>query len=153
MVEVEFEEEDQTVDIQEACSALENWDGLSIAGSESAHVLRETIGAQIFEYDDLKDEGLLYAEPFNPDNPTTTPSGLADPTEENDYLLQSMGLAVLRLEEAEIPLDALLEDVQYQVKDGEHISIMGHAEWEGGVSIAEYSMEMQLLLIRNPEEK
>ena len=50
------------------------------------------------EYDDFKDAGLLYSEGFDVENPVSTPKGLAEPGMENDYLLQSMGLAVLRLQ-------------------------------------------------------
>ena len=50
-----------------------------------------------------------------------------------------MALATLRLQEANIPLDAPLGDIQYQKKDGEKIPIMGSAEWEGTLSIAVHS--------------
>ena len=50
-----------------------------------------------------------------------------------------MALATLRLQEANIAVDAPLEEIQYQKKDGEKIPIMGSAEWEGTLSIAVHS--------------
>ena len=51
----------------------------------------------------------------------------------------SLGLALHRLEQAGISPDAPLGDIQFQKKDGVKIPIMGHSEYTGGMSIAEYS--------------
>ena len=138
--EFEHEDEEYSVDLTEGCLALSNWDGTTTITARGAHVWRELLGAGVFDFDDLRDRGELYGDSFNPQNPIYTPIRLADPPESRaDPILVSLGLALHRLKEAEIAPDALLGDIQFQKKDGVKIPIMGHSEYTGGMSIAEYS--------------
>ena len=140
LVQVEYKDELQDVDIAPACAALAQWDGTFTTQAQGAQVWRETLGAEIFDQEDLWEGGDLFSTSFNPEAPVNTPTGLAIPQEEErDYLLESMALATLRLQEANIAVDAPLEDIQFQKKDGEKIPIMGSAEWEGTLSIAVHS--------------
>ena len=140
LVQVEYKDETHNVDIAPACTALSQWDGLFTTTAQGAQVWRETLGAEIFDQEDLWEGGDLFSTPFDANSPVDTPTGLAVPQEgDRDYLLESMALATLRLQEANIPLDAPLGDIQYQKKDGEKIPIMGSAEWEGTLSIAVHS--------------
>ena len=139
-VEVDYNGESRSVDISESCSALAAWDGLFLIESQGAHVWRETLGAGIFDVDDLWEGGDLFSTPFDPDQPVDTPSGLLVPTEEErDYLLESMAIATLRLQEVNITPTDKLGDIQYQKKGGIRHPILGSAEWEGTLSIAVYS--------------
>ena len=139
-VEVEFEEETQIVSVVEACAALSSWDGLTLLDSQGAHVWREMLGAGILTFEDLLDARQLYAVSFNPADPLDTPTGLAPaPEDRADPLLQSLAIAVLRLEQANIAMDAPLGDIQFQKKNGQQIPIMGNVEFTGGMSIAVYS--------------
>ena len=140
LIRVEYNEEQYDVDIAPACTALSLWDGTFTTTAKGAHVWRETLGAEIFDQDDLWEGGDLFSTSFDPNDPVDTPTGLATPEgEERDYLLESMALATLRLQESEIDLQAQLSDIQYQKKDGLKIPIMGSAEWEGTLSIAVHS--------------
>ena len=140
LVQVDYNDETQEVDIGPACTILSQWDGTFTVDAKGGQVWRETLGAEIFDQEDLWEGGDLFSTPFDASAPVDTPTGLAIPqAEERDYLLESMALATLRLQEANVPLDAALSDIQYQKKDGEKISIMGSAEWEGTLSIAVYS--------------
>ena len=152
-VTVDFEDEEHTVDLVQACAVLKSWDGTSQLDSTGIHIWRELLGAGIFEFEDMLNAGILYRQAFDPDQPMSTPSNLAEPSTDRDYLLESMGLAVLRLEQAEVEMDAPLSEIQFQSKNGELIPIMGNSEFEGSLAISVYSRGTTTLLSRESTEE
>lgn len=135
-----YDELSQVVNVSEACRVLSEWDGTTTVDAKGAHIWREILGAGVFDFDDILDEGQLYGQAFDPNLPLDTPSTLASPPENrDDPVLVSLALAILNLEAAGIPLDARLGDVQFQKRDGVKYPIMGHSEYTGGMAIAEYS--------------
>ena len=102
----------QTVELAEACEALEGWDRQADLTSRGAHLFREFARAA----------GLVFADDFDVDDPIATPSELAvdDPA-----VLTALADAVAKLRADGIPLDAQLGDLQTEERNGEAIPIHG----------------------------
>lgn len=112
------------VDLGEACRALAAWDGRLDLASSGAVVWRELLAR--FDARDLRDRGLLYAEPFDPAKPSETPRGLARaPTTEPDPVLVKLGEAVRVLAKAGLRPDARLGDVQFARRGERLVPIHG----------------------------
>ena len=123
----------QSVDISEACTILAGWDGTSSIDSVGAHVWRELIGSELLSYDDLSERGLLYGDEFLPSDPIYTPNTLGD----GDEILQALAAGVFRLQQAGIPLDAPLGEIQFRRKDRD-IPTLGGPYLEGVISVASW---------------
>ena len=95
--------------------------------------------------------GLLYAQAFDQGS-HSTPSQLASSSSDRDYVLESLGIAVLGLEQAESGLDAPLSEIQFQ-KKMEHAFLMGNAEFEGSLAISVYSGGSATLLPESAEDQ
>lgn len=119
-------QEDRSVDLQSACSAIARWDRRSELDSRGAALFRE-FWRKVRLTDDL------YAEPFDPRDPVHTPRGLnlADPgvrktlrtaLAEAAHLLRTNGFAA----------DVRLGDIQGVVRNGRRIEIHG-GDWYEGV--------------------
>jgi hypothetical protein len=114
--------EGTTVDLAEACTVLANWDGRVDLDSRGAHLFREFVQA----------DGLVWAVPFDENDPVNTPNTLAvdDPA-----VLTALGTAVLTLEEAGVPLDARLGDVQGEPRGDRVIPIHGGTGGMGAFNV------------------
>ncbi len=132
-VTVTVEGTPQDVDLTEACGVLAAWDGTSRLDSVGAHVWRELLLLADRPPEDLTDQGTLYADAFDPDDPIFTPRAL-----NGDTVLQDLGRAVVTLDQAEVELDAALGDIQYYVKGGERYPRLGGQYLEGLIAIADY---------------
>lgn len=125
----------ETVNIEQACIALSNWDGRYNLDSHGAILNRELLSS-------ASSTGLLngqsyYSVPFDAQDAVLTPSGLSD--EGQAYLLTQLADAVLRLESVGIALDAPLGDHQYTDKGSERIAIHGGLQHsDGAYNIAKY---------------
>ena len=134
-VTVSFDGVSQVVDLTDACAALGDWDGRVGTDRRGAALWRELLGSESYGWADLIDAGSLFADPFDPDDPVETPATLADA----DTALQSLGIAVLRLEQAGIDLDAPLGDVQFLRKGTVDVPVLGGQSIEGTIAIATFS--------------
>ena len=123
----------QMVDISEACSVLGGWDLLLNLDSVGAVVWREMLGEFRSE---LTDAGSLYAVPFDPTEPLTTPNTLAPPPMMgDDPILQALAQAVLNLESAGFTATSTLGDMQFTLRGTERIPIHGGSGNEGATNV------------------
>jgi acyl-homoserine-lactone acylase len=99
--------ESETVDLTEACSVLEGWDGRLDLDSRGAVLFREWIGQ--YAPGDLRGKGALFAVDFDPSDPVGTPRGLA----EGNLALENLARAVRVLESRDLSLDVPLGELQY----------------------------------------
>jgi acyl-homoserine-lactone acylase len=106
--------------------------------SVGAIVFRELLGD--FDFEVFLDQGVLFAEPFDPDAPVATPRGLtpAD-APDDDRVLEALIKAIDHLEVAGLPLDAPLGDVQFTKKGDVEIPMHGGGRNEGITNLIIYS--------------
>lgn len=90
-----------SVDVSQACAALEDWDGTMNLTSTGAHVFREFA----FQFN----QAPQWEIPFSLEAPVTTPSGLV----QNDVTLEQLAKATQIIEQAGVAFDAPLGDVQF----------------------------------------
>jgi acyl-homoserine-lactone acylase len=111
--------DDTTEDVSEACPILESWDLKADLDSRGAHVMREFIAAAHGGSTGQRrlPGSLVYATPFDPSSPLTTPAGLD--TTHNPAALEALGTAVRKLRGAGIALDARLGDIQKWTSRGD----------------------------------
>ena len=113
------------VDVRPSCDALAGWDRRMGVDSRGGHVWREfwRLARSI--------EG-IYAVPFDPEDPVHTPRGIAvDDPAVRQKLLEKLAGAQQLLNEAGIPLDAKLGDIQFAERNGERIPVPGGEGWAG----------------------
>jgi len=123
-------EDGSEIDLTAACSALEAWDLHANLDSRGAHVLRELLSeANGQRHTRQLPESFVPRIPFDSSNPVDTPSGL-DPAS-YPAALASLAKAVARLEEAGIPHDAPLGELQGVTRNGQRIPLHGGPEYEG----------------------
>jgi len=132
-----WEVDGDLVDIAQACELLGSWDGLLNLDSVGAIIWREWIG----DYDgpSTRQQGALLAEPFDPANPITTPSGLAPAGATKDRSLEALARAVVRLDQAGLALDTPLGQAQFTRKGDARIPIHGGIREEGVTNLMLYS--------------
>lgn len=127
-----------TVDVGEACDVLGEWDGRYELDSAGAVLWRETMSQ--FGFDALGEAGDLWAEPFDPERPVETPSGLATtpaPGADADAppILVNLARAVQILDAAGLAVDVPLGDAQFAVRDDELVPIHGGNVWDGTTNV------------------
>ena len=133
------------VPIADACAALAAWDGRLDVDSKGAVVWRELLSG--FTYAELLDAGRLFSQPFDPENPVATPSGLAPaPGVEPDPVLEALGGAMLRLAQAGLDAESTLGEAQFTRKGDEVIPIHGGNAFEGTTNITSFSKSNSTLL-------
>lgn len=133
-----------TVDVGPACAVLAAWDGTDSVDSVGAQIWREWVGADQHEDIDLVAEGTMFADPYDPENPIWTPTTLT----EEPVAIEALATAVFRLNEAGVPIDAPLGEIQYRIRDGERIPTLGGNYIEGVIAVATYSGGNSTLLPR-----
>jgi len=122
--------EGKEVDLSEACEVLADWDLHSNLDSRGAHLFREFMrAASGGELQRHLPPTLNYAVPFSETDPVNTPRGLD--TRHNPQALQALAKAVVLLNDAAIPLDSQLGDLQSVRKNEERIPLHGGEEGEG----------------------
>ncbi len=122
------------IDISDACNVLADWDGRFNPESVGAHIFTE-----FSDYFSMEPPS-IYAVPFDPANPVETPNTLAPPPAEGeDPVLQDLAIAVLNLQEAGLPLNAKLADVQFTKKGDEKISLSGGVGTAGCFNIITFA--------------
>lgn len=111
--------ESATVDVSAACDVLAAWDRREDVDSRGAHVWREfwRVAARTAD---------LYRVPFDASDPVNTPRELAiDNTSVSSALMRALATAQVTLENAQLPLDAALGDIQFEPRNDERIPIPG----------------------------
>ncbi|MCB1031334.1 MAG: penicillin acylase family protein, partial [Acidimicrobiales bacterium] len=151
-----FESEDEevdglpgaTVDISQACGVLAEWDGVYDLDSKGAALWREFMSR--FEYSDLLDAGVLWATPFDPTKPLSTPNGLAPVVAggQADLILENLARAVQALDAAGFDPDVELGEIQFSLRNGEKIPIHGGGTFDGTTNIVSSSKSWS---IRDPK--
>lgn len=108
-----------TIDLTRACDVLAAWNLRDDIASRGAHVWRQFTA----------NGGLIWSRPFDVTDPVNTPRDLSatDPR-----VLTALGQAVRTMNQAGIPLDARLGDVQGVTRRGERIPLHG-GRGEAGV--------------------
>lgn len=130
--------EGRTVRLEEACEILAAFDGRLDLESRGAVLWRELITQ--FDDNELLDAGALFAQPFDPADPVSTPRGLAGSAADDDPVLVNLARAVLILQDAGFALDVPLGDLQHSNKNGGRIPIHGgHGFWEGVTNYTNYA--------------
>jgi acyl-homoserine-lactone acylase len=128
----------QTVDLQPICTAIANWDRRLDLDSVGAVAWREFLGD--YDYKVMKDRGVLFEVPFNPDNPIETPTGLAAAADvaDDDRALQALAAATLRLQAVGLSPTTTLRESQFTLKGGERIPMHGGSAIEGVTNLIVY---------------
>ncbi|WP_233595284.1 MULTISPECIES: hypothetical protein [Corallococcus] len=100
-----------------------------------------------FDRSALTQKSVLFAQPFDPLQAATTPSGLTPaPAEGPDPVNQKLGEAVAILTQAGIPVNSRLGDVQFARKENRVIPMHGGAAFEGVTNVVGYSGANSTLL-------
>lgn len=115
----------RVIDLQKACQVLADWDQSLNIDSRGAVLFREWLTR--YPHTDTYLGRGLFATPFDPANPRTTPSNLAD----TDTALDRLAAAVQLLTEANIPLDSALGDYQKAHRADQQFAIHGGTGREG----------------------
>lgn len=127
------------IDVGPACEVLAEWDGVYDLDRSGPVIWREMLAG--LESSDLREQGPLWAEPFDPERPIDTPSGLVPVTAEGarDPVLPLLARAVQVLEVADVPVDAPLGDVQFALRAGTRVPIHGGTNADGTTNIVGFT--------------
>jgi acyl-homoserine-lactone acylase len=123
-----------TVDLRAACSVLAEWDGVYDLDRAGPIIWREMMTQ--FDGAAFTGPGPLFADAFDPANPTTTPSL---PAADGGPLLRSMARAVQVLGEAGFAVDTTLGAAQFTERSETRIPIHGGRGSEGITNVVEWS--------------
>ena len=120
------------VDLTATCKVLSEWDRRDDIDSVGAHIFREFKNELMAHFPETggEDPGFIreiWKVPFDPKNPVQTPSDLDT---DHPAVLQSLALAVRRLEAASLPLESRLGDIQFLERDGKRLAIHGGHVWD-----------------------
>lgn len=136
-ITIEYQGDDRTVDVTDACAVLTTWDGRSRPGSRGSALWREFLYGSPFNGGSVTNAGALFANPFDPVDPVATPNGLAPaPADGPDPIIIALAEAVLRLNDAGVGLGQALSEVQWMPKNADRIGIGGGLGREGLIAIA-----------------
>lgn len=108
-----------TEDLTQPCKILARWDRRDDLDSVGVPIFREFVNQYFLWGPDARN---FWREPFDPARPIETPRGLRTDTPET---LQKLALAVRKVRAAGIALDAPLRDVQFAIRKGVRIPLMG----------------------------
>ncbi len=122
----------------DACAALRGWDGRYLVDSKGAALWREFLAS--FDNSDLFDAGALFATPFDPTDPVSTPNTLVA---DDDAVLGHLAATAALLTANGFALDAALGDVQFDARahgdsaDDQHIGLPGGTFFDGTASVVD----------------
>lgn len=121
--------ESNSVDVSKACEVLAAWDRKQAVTSRGAQVWTEA-------WPLMSTTPNLWAVPFDAKDPVRTPREInVSDAKVRKAVVQALAMAVHKLEEAQIPLDAPWGEVQYTERNGEKIGIPGGAGATGMFSV------------------
>jgi acyl-homoserine-lactone acylase len=124
----------EAVDLTEACNVLAGWDEIYDLDRSGPMVWRETMAP--FESSAFKNTGPLFADAFDPADPTQTP---AVPNPDTAPILQAMARAVQTITTAGFALDSTLGAAQFTQHADERIPLHGGTEHDGVTNIVTWS--------------
>ena len=120
----------EVVSLVEACRVLADWDLHADLGSRGELLFRQFLASATGgEYTRVLPVALTPAVAFRPEDPVATPRGLANAAK--TAVLEHLANAVVVLREAQIALDAPLENFQGVTRNLERIPLHGGPEFEG----------------------
>ncbi|HMJ16032.1 MAG TPA: acylase [Polyangiaceae bacterium] len=132
------------VEIASACEVLRNWDRRLSLDSVGAVLWREFLASFSGA---TRDQGALFADPFDRNQPLSTPRTLIPaPSSGDDPVLVSIAKAKVTLEGAGFGISATLRQAQRTKKGNEFIPIPGGSNLEGAFNIVGYSGDNGTLL-------
>ncbi len=137
--------ENEQIDLSQACNILAEWDEKFDLDSKGAVLFREFLGCFEAEasghgHSVTSAEDRIFAQPFDPNEPILTPTGLAPATSTGaDVILLALGKAVQELTLAGFALDTPLRELQFSKKNDKRIPIHGGQGAEGIMNMAAYS--------------
>ncbi len=117
-----------------ACDALLDWDQTYRLGSTGGHVFREFMAA----FRAGNPYTSLWAVPFDPDDPVTTPNTL-NAAGNSEAILAALRAGVAKLQDAGIDPAAPLGDIQFTRKGDEVIPIHGGPDQDGAFNMLYYN--------------
>jgi acyl-homoserine-lactone acylase len=89
-----------------------------------------------FSVAEQRDGGALWPVAFDPDDPVATPGGVHPPPAEGpDPLVLAVARAVIALDQAGVPIDAPLGEVQWAQRGEHRVPVHGGGEGEGVCNI------------------
>jgi acyl-homoserine-lactone acylase len=132
------------VDTTDACAALKAWDGRFELDSAGAVLFREFLGS--FE-GAVNDEGALFDDAFDPDDPIATPHVLAAaPSDGDDPIVVALARAAAFLDAAGLSVTSTVRDAQFTKKGTMTIPIHGATNLEGAFNIVDFNSDSGTLL-------
>ena len=117
--------EEQQLDLTDACKVLKGYNKHLDLNSPGAVLFREWI--DLYSYGETFKKGVLFAIPFDVNDPVNTPRQLAD----TKLALQNLGKATQILKAAGLKLDTTLGDSQFAYRGDKKIAIHGGGREEG----------------------
>ena len=133
-------------DLLRACAILRAWNGRYDVDSRGAVLFREWLAQ--YAPTDLRNEGVLFAEPFDPADPVNTPRGLAA----GNAALRNLANAVRVLNARKLALDVPLGELQFADRHGRRIPIHGGYGDEGLMNVVGYAPNTTTLEPGNPPQ-
>ncbi len=122
------------VDLVAAADVLAGWDRRCDLDSVGASLWREFMAG--FDAKQMQAAGPLFAVDFDPAEPVATPRGLTLPDElAGDTIVASLATAVRLLDQAGVPIDAPLGDVQWAQRGEHRVPVHGGYEGDGVLNI------------------
>lgn len=138
--------DDEIVDLRTVCELLAGWDRRFGPDSVGAAPMREFLAG--FSMAALEDRGVLFAVPFDADDPIATPHTLASPSEgQADLVLVGLGKAVKSLLDAGVPLSAPLRQLQRAPRGDVEIGVPGGFAREGIANVVGYDSGLNSTLL------
>ena len=133
-----LEVEGHEVSLDRVREVLDGWDRAYRLDSVGAVLWREFMSG--FEERAWLDAGPLWAQAFDPDDPVSTPNGLASAPERStdpggDPIMHALADAVRVLDTAGIPIDAPLGAVQWADRGDARVAVHGGGEGEGMMNV------------------
>jgi acyl-homoserine-lactone acylase len=126
-----FDLNGEVIDLSPACTVLANWDGHYNSESIGAHIMREFLQQyRVADHTALSAD--LFSTGFNVLNPAATPTGL-----NTTGAAEALAIAVKRLADLGVNLDAAFGELQYVIKNDQRISVDGGYSFEGMFNMME----------------
>lgn len=133
-----------TVDVGPACAVLSEWGGAYEIDQAGPPLWREFL--QGFRRDELSHVESIWLNPFDADQPLSTPNGLFEaPSEGQDPVLTALGRAVQVLGVAGYEPGVALGDLQVAVRNGVRIPIHGGTGSEGITNVVDGGSNRDIL--------
>lgn len=124
------------IDLTSACEVLAAWDGTFNLDAPGAPLFREWLGQ--FPQSAFADDGILFAEGFDPADPVNTPRGLAESDDPTNAIITNLARAVQILESAGFSESSTLRDTQFAARSEPRIPVHGGLGSDGVTNIVSW---------------